>query len=484
MAIPKRVKIIPTAQSIAEGDHLFGEQGDVRKAFPFSVIAGALGTFNVVSYGAAGDGATNDVAAIQAAIDAASAAGGGVVFLPEGTYAVESEIALASNVWLEGASWKSLIKRTAVTIDNLLHGVQVDNIQLRNFSIDGQRSIQTKHTSDSDHNNIRFTDCNNVVVENIESYNSVYHGVFITADTSPQDDSSVVAVRDCYLHDNGFRACHIHGTDDNALDDVIVIGNVCVDNGADPTSGDDTGIYVPLTNINSAVVSNNIIHGDGGFGLVLDGTGIETTTTKNTVCQGNIVHDVNIGLLITGGATNVIVQGCVIQNCTLHGIDIRNSVKGLAIQGCLIEGCGSRGIIMQASSPENEDIVVQGNTIRNNGNRGIEYRDVIGGVIAGNMLNDNGTATTGANAIIVRGANTTNVNVTGNTMTSSSKSFTGSTSLEISEVTQVMAVGNICLSRDSGNQIIVQASATDVYLSSNIGTLLDLGTGTKEINYP
>lgn len=42
--------------------------------------------FNVKTYGAIGDGATNDRAAVQLAINAAIAAGGGVVFFPQGTY--------------------------------------------------------------------------------------------------------------------------------------------------------------------------------------------------------------------------------------------------------------------------------------------------------------------------------------------------------------------------------------------------------------
>lgn len=42
--------------------------------------------FNIRSYGAKGDGVTLDTAAIQKAIDAASQAGGGTVFLPRGRY--------------------------------------------------------------------------------------------------------------------------------------------------------------------------------------------------------------------------------------------------------------------------------------------------------------------------------------------------------------------------------------------------------------
>lgn len=45
--------------------------------------------YNVKDYGAVGDGTTVDTTAIQDAIDAAGAAGGGVVYFPAGVYAVE-----------------------------------------------------------------------------------------------------------------------------------------------------------------------------------------------------------------------------------------------------------------------------------------------------------------------------------------------------------------------------------------------------------
>ena len=59
----------------------------------------AAGTENVRDHGAKGDGATKDTAAIQAAIDAATQAGGGVVVIPPGRY-ISGTIHLKSNVTL------------------------------------------------------------------------------------------------------------------------------------------------------------------------------------------------------------------------------------------------------------------------------------------------------------------------------------------------------------------------------------------------
>ena len=57
----------------------------------------ASGVYDVRTFGAKGDGKTKDTAAIQAAIDAASAAGGGEVFLGAGTY-LSGSVYLKDNI--------------------------------------------------------------------------------------------------------------------------------------------------------------------------------------------------------------------------------------------------------------------------------------------------------------------------------------------------------------------------------------------------
>jgi hypothetical protein len=59
-----------------------------------------MSTYNVIDFGAAGDGRANDAAAIQRAIDACTAAGGGTVLLPAGKTFRSGTITLKSNVEL------------------------------------------------------------------------------------------------------------------------------------------------------------------------------------------------------------------------------------------------------------------------------------------------------------------------------------------------------------------------------------------------
>lgn len=65
--------------------------------------------YNVKGYGAVGDNSNDDTTAIQDAIDAASAAGGGVVFVPEGAFKTTAPIDIPSNVTLCGTGMGSSV---------------------------------------------------------------------------------------------------------------------------------------------------------------------------------------------------------------------------------------------------------------------------------------------------------------------------------------------------------------------------------------
>ncbi|MEX2043707.1 MAG: glycosyl hydrolase family 28 protein [Opitutus sp.] len=89
-----------TRDKIATGfeTHLGKKRADILPRLTQSSLA-AVKTYNVRHFGAVGDGSGNDAPAINKAIEAAHAAGGGTVFVPSGIYASGS-IHLKSNVTL------------------------------------------------------------------------------------------------------------------------------------------------------------------------------------------------------------------------------------------------------------------------------------------------------------------------------------------------------------------------------------------------
>lgn len=80
----------------------------------WSKLLSALEWYNVKDFGAVGDNVIDDTAAIQAAIDACAAAGGGRVYFPVGTYFLGSAITLNGKraVQLQGSGDGSVLRTT------------------------------------------------------------------------------------------------------------------------------------------------------------------------------------------------------------------------------------------------------------------------------------------------------------------------------------------------------------------------------------
>ena len=105
-----RISDLPAATALGAADLApivqgSGAAAETRRATFAQITAGVFAErmFHVRDYGAIGNGTADDAAAIQAAIDAASAAGGGIVRLGPRRYRVAAaEIVVKENVCLEG----------------------------------------------------------------------------------------------------------------------------------------------------------------------------------------------------------------------------------------------------------------------------------------------------------------------------------------------------------------------------------------------
>lgn len=146
--------VIPTAVAAydATNDCIPVRRASDGSLYELSVAtlrANLFGTYNVQDYGAAGDGVADDAAEIQAAIDAAEAAGGGMVYLPEGTYKTTAAIVLKTKVQIIGAGpFATVITCTGVGVSGIqstgvISGALVADLQLvgRNAATAGENGL-------------------------------------------------------------------------------------------------------------------------------------------------------------------------------------------------------------------------------------------------------------------------------------------------------------------------------------------------------
>lgn len=99
-----------------------------------------MAVYDVMSYGAIGDGVADDTAALQAAINAASAAGGGIVYLPSAAYLITSALTVKSYVTMRGEGMASTVIRQSTTSSSALYGVNLEFVKIEDLMLDGPNS--------------------------------------------------------------------------------------------------------------------------------------------------------------------------------------------------------------------------------------------------------------------------------------------------------------------------------------------------------
>ena len=129
-----------------DGSTASATTGTTLPPLPADAFSG-VSTADVRDFGAVGDGAADDTAAVQAAVDRVSADGGGYVYLPPGTYRLNA-VCLRRGVCLYSErTWNpedagSCGETVLVPLDGSVRSVialpEEENASLRNLCIDGQ----------------------------------------------------------------------------------------------------------------------------------------------------------------------------------------------------------------------------------------------------------------------------------------------------------------------------------------------------------
>jgi hypothetical protein len=354
---------------------------------------------NVKDYGAKGDGSTNDRASIQAAINAAQAAGvsgrGVAVWFPSGVYAIGSTLTvLQNNVSLIGEDFGStVILPTFTTTDVIQFGdggaTQYGGNAFRNMQV-FCGSARTTGAS------ININKCQDIVVDNF-SINNCFVGIHVQGATikcdigrgtinnisttagaagikvlngaggdtylssivmsNPPASKGTVGIHITQAGHVSILKCNVTSCVKGLLVDPATSQDVSylfIDHSLFDSCGSHGAHFTPSAAASARVRSVMCLN-SWFSGTTAAGAGIEFTIASSAIVDGvsfigcRVFNNYNHGVVINAGPTNISFTDCTIAGNgaqtvnTYDGISIAANVNGISVMNCKIGQSGTAG---------------------------------------------------------------------------------------------------------------------------------------------
>jgi len=348
---------------------------------------------SVKTYGAKGDGRTDDTAAIQAAIEVVAGTGG-TLLVPDGTYMINAilnsnkGLILRSNMTLRMSSGAVL---KAITNGSpgyaILYLPRVTNVNIIGGTVEGDRSTHTGTLGESGMG-ISVATSANVFIEGVTAKECWGDGFYVggtnctnitlcnvVADHNRRQGLSVVYADGVMVRNSTFK--NTQGTLPEAGIDIEPNAGETVANmqilGCTFTNNSGGGIQngVAISNRGISFIRNVIIDGNvmvgNGFNAAnghTGGGGVETSNTAGHRITNNVMRDnKNWGLRLRDEADDTIVTGNTITGTTGDGIYLDPTITNYTITGNTITGNTRYGIYQAVGSQG----TLSGNTLSGNG---------------------------------------------------------------------------------------------------------------------
>lgn len=312
------------------------------------------------TYGAKGDGVTDDTPAIQGAIDYLSTNGGGFIYLPKGIYILKSPLLWKSNVSIFG--------------DGV--GLSILKPYEQSGTTEGFSAIEWVSGSTSYSNPMI-----NCVFTNFEIDGSL---MTISTYTSKPKGIVIHYMKDCIFKDMLIRNTCATGLGVDFLKNVTIdnvttinCGRSWVDTGSEQNvGGAGIGIGTKRMQGESFIIRNCISDGNGNYGIFLEDQGFSSYPQNQDICyiiSNNIVKNGrNIGIAVKGG-DRTIISNNVVYNNAVSGIAVIEN-NGFTLDDCIISNNISqnnkRGIFVDCIGTV-KNLKIFGNDVNRNIEQGI-----------------------------------------------------------------------------------------------------------------
>lgn len=258
----------------------------------------AQAAINVKDYGAAGDGVTDDTAAIQLAVNAAQEKNIGEVYFPKGTYITVEPIKLVSDIRIFGTSLSSIIKTT--------------------MTGDGQGIFEAENKQQIEIEGLGFS----------AAGDKIYAAAFVGCD-------------DIQLADNFTDGCALSSFVPYAGEETVFCNDILVKNNSLNGSGTKTPAIL-LEDTNEGIVIGNIIK-EYSIGIRLCNNTDEAI--YNTVCSENVINDISETAIETENIERVTIGNNVIKNVK-NGISAAD-IRYASLMGNVINKLSGKGMILK-----------------------------------------------------------------------------------------------------------------------------------------
>jgi hypothetical protein len=329
----------------------------------YSMIQGAA--YNVLDFGADSTGVASSTSAFQSAV-----ANGGVVYIPSGTYKLNSKLTLstnnttlllAANVTLNlsgvtatqspfgnqihitanncaviGSGPSSVLQMTSGSPANAIGLYQGNLLTIRDLTIDGDKTAVTPFDDDTFGSAISIV-CTNAggattdaraTIDSVYMKNFFHYGVNVYG-----EQANGVKVVNCNIESMGVNA------------QVLSVGGgvVCTRSPADITIANNViknckrdGIFISSAGINVSnyAITGNLIYQNGysgsGSGIAIAeesqygsivGAGTSNVAITGNVCTGNARDGIQLNVDTVGYITYVTITGNTLEGNTYAGLD-------------------------------------------------------------------------------------------------------------------------------------------------------------------